>query len=182
MINSKKDNKIILETNLQPFFYDRLQEINLTLNGPIPNESIYYTSRVLERMGHSHKFFEIVEGKVKNKVLGIKLLEATQLSKSKQKQTYQEVGDTALLICGLFSESLRKKLIDTSYYLDLGRTAYLKLHHHVPSLYDVDNFFKQYSYSMEGIVSLISYVFADNFMQEYDNAFLLFQTEKLKAS
>ncbi len=119
--------KIILNTNLKGFFFEGLVELNKKSICPVPESVIYYSSDVLDKFSLSEDFFEMSEGKVRDKILGTKLLEASQMSKDEQRKVYKEVGDMSLIVCGYFSESVNKKIVDAN--------------HHIKHMYD--EFFKE---------------------------------------
>ena len=98
----------VLESSLQSYFYTQLQEFNKKSTEPLPNETIYYSSLVMDKFGDSGNYFETIEGKVREKVLGMKFLETSHMTREEKKRTLKDIGDTALLICGFFSESLNK--------------------------------------------------------------------------
>ena len=147
---------LVLESSLQVFFYDLLQEFNKKALKPLPNETIFYSSFVMDSYGDSTKFFEQVDGKSREKILGLKLLESSHLSKEKQKVALRDVAETSLLICGYFSDSLNKKIIDTKYYHDLGQIAYNRLNSITPEAYDVPSFYKIMSKSFSSITLLMN--------------------------
>lgn len=132
---------IIIEKSLQGYFFENLDQLNKKLICPLPQSTLFYSSNVLDRLALSDTFFDSTEGKVKDKVLGLKLLEATQYSKEEQRRTYKEVGDTALVLCGYFAESTNKKLVDTHYYSQLGIMAYERLNAVSPTLFDIPSFY-----------------------------------------
>ncbi|MBT3983531.1 MAG: hypothetical protein HOE90_19400 [Bacteriovoracaceae bacterium] len=68
----------------------------------------------------------------------------------------KDVGDTALIMCGYFSDSVNNTIVDLSYYRGIGKTAYTRLHSYVPSFYDKKNFYKDISMGFEDVVSVIS--------------------------
>ncbi|GAB4016326.1 MAG: hypothetical protein Fur0010_16070 [Bdellovibrio sp.] len=156
--NSKPNSDLVLESSLQFYFYDQLQEVNSKSTRPLPTETIYYSSIVMDRFGESSEFFEVVEGKVREKILGMKLLEANNMSKEQQKRTLKDIGDTALLVCGYFSDSLNKKIVDTRYYQELGQIAYQRLDSFIPSFYEVNSFYKLLSSSFESVTMLMGIV------------------------
>jgi hypothetical protein len=141
MPNDTGEKKIILSTNLKGFFYDGLSELNKKSLCPVPESIIYYSSDVLDKFALSEMYFETSEGKIREKILGIKLLEATQQTRDVQKRVYKEVGDMSLLICGFFSESVNKKIIDKQYYGQLGRMAYSHLNTVTPKFLDIPDFY-----------------------------------------
>lgn len=153
-----KSSELILESSLQVFFYDHLQEFNKKSMSPLPNEAIYYSSLVMDNFGDSAKFFEQVDGRAREKVLGVKLLESSQFTKEKQKVILKDIAETSLLICGYFFDSLNKKMIDIRYYEDLGKIAYTRLNSFSPNAYDVPAFYKMMAGNFSEITLLMSLV------------------------
>lgn len=150
------DKKIILETNLQGYFFNGLVELNRKSLCPVPEAVIYYSSEVLDKFALSQHFFEVNEGKVREKILGMKLLEASQLSRDEQRKVYKEVADMSLLVCGYFSESVTNKLVDTHYYAQLGKMAYGHLNSVIPSFLDIPSFYSMVATCFESTTTLMS--------------------------
>lgn len=151
--------QIVLETSLQSFFYDQLIEINQKCSRPLPNETIFYSSLVMDQFGESERYFEIEDGRVRDKILGTKLLESSGRTKVEQKRILKDVGDTALLICGYFSDSLNPKIVDLSYYQELGQIAYRRLNNFIPEFYNYPEFFSVMSdrfHAMTDLMALLS--------------------------
>lgn len=155
MQNDSSAKKIILTTNLKGFFFDGLYELNKKSLCPVPESIIYYSSDVLDKFALSEEFFETSEGKVREKILGMKLLEATQFSREEQKKIYKEVGDMSLMVCGYFSESVNKKLVDTQYYAQLGKMAYSHLNNVTPKFLDIPHFYGMVSTCFETVTTLM---------------------------
>lgn len=151
-------SNLILENSLQVFFYDLLIEANKKSMRPLPNEIIFYSSLVMDQFGSSQRYFEVVDGKIREKILGIKLLESSQLPKDKQKTVIKDVGETALLLCGYFADSLNKKIIDTKYYNEIGVLAYSRLNSFIPKAYDTPNFFSKMSKHFHQVTNLIGLI------------------------
>jgi hypothetical protein len=175
-----EEKKIILENSLQPFFFEKLKSINEICSPRISNEAVYYSSIVLEKYIHSNSFYDIEDGKHREKILGIKLLESGHLPKKGQIRLLKDVGDTALMLCGYFNESLNKKIVDQKYYQDIGRMAYNRLDGLVPSLYDIPAFYGYLADSFD----LISFIFNRmvdklNQYQNNEDQFLLFVNAKV---
>lgn len=164
--------KIILSSNLQGYFFDGLIELNKKSLCPVPESVLYYSSEVLEKHALSSDFFEISEGKVREKILGIKLLEATQLSRVEQKKVFREVGEMSLLVCGYFAESVNKKLVDTNYYAQLGKMAYGNLNNIAPSFLDIPSFYKLVATCFESLTTLLAIMASKN--RRGDDKHLLF--------
>lgn len=152
---SKASSGLVLENSLQCYFFDQLTQLNKKSSSPLSNEAIFYSSLVMDRFGVTHHLFDNKEGKVSEKILGIKLMESVHLSKEKRKRELKDIGDTALFISGFFSDSLNRKIIDVKYYRDIGQAAYSKLNSLVPSFYDVDSFYVEFSRSFSHATFLI---------------------------
>lgn len=155
-------NKIILSTNLKGFFFEGLSEINKKSLCPVPESIIYYSSDVLDKFALSQDFFETSEGKVREKILGMKLLEATQFNRDEQKKVYKEVGDMSLLVCGYFSESVNKKIVDKDYYAQLGKMAYSHLNNVSPTFLDIPSFYGMVSTCFESMTTLMTILASKN--------------------
>ena len=112
----------------------------------------------MDNFGNSEKFFDQVNGKTREKILGIKLMESVQLPRELQKKALKEIAEMSLLLCGYFTDSLNKKIIDVKYYEDVGKIAYTKLNSFCPSLYDVPSFYKKMSENFSDVTLLMSLV------------------------
>lgn len=177
MSSSQTETKeIVLETSLQAFFYDQLLEVNKKNLNPLPNETVYYSSLIMDQFGESQKYFEVEEGKVREKILGTKLLESSGQPRPVQKRMLRDIGDTALFMCGYFSDSVNKKLIDLSYYHELGRIAYRRLNSHIPELYDYPEFYDLLSAKFQHLAEMIYLVSKQNEGKNTDDAFLIVNT------
>jgi hypothetical protein len=148
--------KIITASTLQGFFFEGLNELNKKSLCPVPESIIFYSSEVLDKFALSQDFFEVSEGKVREKVLGMKLLEAMQMNREEQKRTYKEVADMSLLVCGYFSESVNKKIVDTHYYAQLGKMAYGHLNNVNPTFLDIPCFYSMVSTCFENVTTLMA--------------------------
>ncbi len=155
MPNDTGEKKIILSTNLKGFFYEGLSELNKKSLCPVPESIIFYSSDVLDKFALSETYFESSEGKLREKILGIKLLEATQQNREVQKRVFKEVGDMSLLICGFFSESVNKKIVDTQYYSQIGKMAYAHLNSVTPKFLDIPDFYGMVSTCFGSLTTLL---------------------------
>jgi hypothetical protein len=155
MHNDSGARKIILSTNLKGFFFDGLSELNKKSLCPVPESIIYYSSDVLDKFALSEEFFEVSDGKVREKILGTKLLEATQMTREEQKRTYKEVGEMSLMVCGYFSQSVSKKIVDTQHYSQLGKMAYSHLNNVTPKFFDIPDFYGMVATCFEPLTTLM---------------------------
>ena len=151
----RKSKSIIESADLQNYFYLNLSDLNKKSLCPVPEEMIYYSSTVMEKFSVSGNFFDVSNGKVQEKVLGIKMLEASQKSSLEQKRILRDVGDTALLVSGYFSNSVNTKILNVSYYIQLGQMAYDRLNTLSPELLNIPSFYRLMATSFENLTTLI---------------------------
>lgn len=163
--------KIILSNNLKGFFFEGLSELNKKSLCPVPESIIYYSSDVLDKFALSEDFFETSEGKVREKILGMKLLEASQLNREEQKKIYREVGEMSLLVCGYFSQSVNKKIVDTNYYSQLGKMAYSHLNNVTPKFLDIPHFYGMVATCFESLTTLMMLLASREKGHEYNLVF-----------
>ena len=164
MVGKKsKVPELICEGSLQGLFYDQLQIINESISRPLPIEAIHYSSMVLSKYSESKNYFEEVEGRLRDKILGIKLLECSSLPRVEQKSKLIDIGETSLMLCGMFRESLNKKLNGSTYYNELGKVAYNRLNHLVPSVYEVDSFYSIFSSYFTVVTTMVHAISKSNF-------------------
>lgn len=149
-------SQIILNGNLQAYFFQGLQDLNKKSLCPVPESVLFYSSDVLEKFTLSEDFFEVNEGKVRQKILGIKLLEATQLTREEQKKVYKDVADMSLMICGYFAESVNNKMVDINYYAQVGKTAFTSLNTLMPNFLDIPYFYGMVATCFESTTTLMS--------------------------
>ena len=157
-MNKSGKGHIILSESLKSYFFKQLKEINQKSLCPVPEETIYYSSEVLENCAFSSSLFNFEDGRVKHKILGKKLLEASACSSETKKRTYKEVGDTALIMSGYFSRSINDKILGHDYYYRLGQMAYEKLNASQPACFDIPSFYKIMSTCFENLASMMAIV------------------------
>lgn len=168
----KTNSQIIIENSLQSYFFEKLSKLNDALANKLPMETVYYSSYVLNKYSLSEDFFEIVDNKVSEKVLGRMLLESQQVDKNQRREVLKEVGDTTLCLMGVFSDSINNKILDESYYVNLGVTAYDQLNSLNPSYMDIPDFYKKLSTSFRDVVRILT-IFTDDFFDK-EKRYLLF--------
>jgi hypothetical protein len=162
MQSSETSKKIVLQANLQGYFFEGLNALNKKSLCPVPESVIFYSSDVLDKFALSQDFFDITDGKVREKILGIKLLEATQSTREEQRKVYKEVADMSLLVCGYFSESTHKKLVDAQYYAQIGKMAYSHLNSMAPTFLDIPSFYNMFATCFESMTTLMTILATQN--------------------
>ena len=65
-----------------------------------------------------------LERPVDDSPLALQLTRALHAAGAEQRASLKQVGDVSLFVSGFFSDSLRRKLVDVDYYVNIGGSAY----------------------------------------------------------
>ncbi len=141
--------------SLTQFFYQNLDEINKKCLCPLPQEFILYSSEVLNQYSLSGHFFQKTESGVSEKVLGINYLEAHHKPDHEKKKILKDVGDSVLVQLGFFKSEQKRRAPSRSYYLNLGRSAYIHMENLDCTFYDIPNFYQKFATSLDAILNVI---------------------------
>ena len=152
----KDSNSIIQVQDLSGYFFDRLYSINQKSVCPLPEETLFYSSNILNKYSISTEYHEHTDGKVSEKIFGIKLLEASTKSKVESRKLYKDIADTTLVLTGFFGDSINKKIIDRSYYIQIGKMAYTKMYSMDESFFGNPHFYKMMATSFEHLSCMMS--------------------------
>lgn len=159
-------------TDLRSFFYEGLTKINKQSLSPVSESLLLYSSDVLQKYAHSYLYFNEENGKVSEKTLGLNILQAESMNKEEKRKIYKDVGDTALVLVGYFPKSINAKLLDKSYYIQIGQMAYKKMDYVYPDYLDIPSFYKKLADCFEGLTHLLHTFSQANFQDPYKH-FLL---------
>jgi len=89
----------------------------------------FYLVNLLQEFHNTEGHF-ISNGKgAVEKPLGLLLLEALNGSTSQRLRCLKRVGDSALIIVGFFEDSIHRSIMEPSYYISIGESAYSTLAH-----------------------------------------------------
>ena len=133
---------IIKASNLNSFFFNELVAINKIAKCPLPQEFLFYSSKLLETYSLSEKLYRVTDDGVREKILGQMLLSANEKPKEERIRILKEVGDISLVISGYFAKSLNSKIVDRNYYKDIGKIAYSRVDGLDFNCMNIPNFFK----------------------------------------
>lgn len=119
---------VITQTSLREYFHG---EVNEALNHQKINaehETIHYLTNLLTMFTRSEALFDRTEDGVRIRPLALTYGEAlNQDSALERTRLLQKLGDTALFIAGVFSDSLKSRVVDVDYYIAMGGSAYASL-------------------------------------------------------
>ena len=119
---------VITHTSLREYFHGELGNALNNQRISAEHETIHYLTDLLTVFTRSEALFEQTENGVDIRPLALTYGEAlNQNSAAERTRLLQKLGDTALFIAGVFSDSLKTKLVDVDYYIAMGGSAYAYL-------------------------------------------------------
>ncbi len=116
---------VIAHANVQEYFHDAVTRALEHQNIEATEETVFYVVNLLAHFSRSERLFtETEDGTFVQPLteLYAEALEAPSLEM--QTRSLKRLGDVALLISGIFSDSLNRKLVDVDYYIAMGGGAY----------------------------------------------------------
>ncbi len=120
--------KTITITDAREFFATYLRETMKNQKVEASESSVLYIVDLMIRSMETQHFFSKDEtGKLKQHVLVDLLKQALEQDEAGKKIMLQRLGDISLLISGLFSDSISRKIVDLDYYFGMGEAAYSQL-------------------------------------------------------
>jgi len=112
----------VLQThdNLFDFFHEEVDAATDATGSEVSQEGVFYLSNLLVEQTRT------VDA-AGPKTLAELHIRAASAPRATQIRDYRTLGDRALYTAGFFPESLSRKTIRASYYVDMGRAAYDRL-------------------------------------------------------
>ena len=114
--------------DVRNYFADELKVVMEKHRLSALETSTLYLASLLSRHIESHNFFAVgPNGKLADNFLTDLYIQYLQAKPEEQKLVLQRLGDVCLLVSGYFSDSLRRKVVDLSFYFGMGGSAYYNL-------------------------------------------------------
>jgi hypothetical protein len=123
-------SKVIQQKNLRHFFQESVHQALKNQHLQAKEYTIVYLVNLLTTFSRSENLFELepANGGLALKPLAGFYNDAVNANSGFERDlALQRMGDIALFIAGIFSQSLRNKLVDIDYYVNMGGTAYASL-------------------------------------------------------
>ncbi|MCC6302509.1 MAG: hypothetical protein IT489_06890 [Gammaproteobacteria bacterium] len=125
MTGHPHSERLITGTDLREYFQHTIDDALGTRGVDAAVETVYYIVDLLTAYQRSDRLYEQTAGGFELKPLALMYAEALELPHPQQRnQMVQRLGDVALFIAGIFSDSLRRKPVDVHYYIAMGSNAY----------------------------------------------------------
>ncbi|MGX2039493.1 hypothetical protein ACWJKU_05075 [Methylocaldum sp. MU1018] len=119
------DASLITDVNVKEYFRNSLETALSNQRVDAGEDTVYYIVNLLAYFTRADKLFACTDEGVTLQPLALIYAEAVESASAEERhQILRRLGDVALLISGLFSSSLNRKLVDIDYYIAMGGTAY----------------------------------------------------------
>lgn len=116
---------LVKQESLQNYFHENIQIALQKQNVEAQDHTINYLTNLLISFTRSENFIDCEQGRAVHRPLAMYYSEAVNSDDGIiRDQALRRLGDIALFISGLFSDSLSKKAVDVDYYVAMGGTAY----------------------------------------------------------
>jgi hypothetical protein len=135
-VKESNATNIITKKSLQEYFFDSVNAAVRNQQIETSDETIYYLVNLLTSFSRSEGLFQYNEDGVSLKPLALMYTDAlSETALAERIRILQKLGDTALFISGVFSDSLNSRLVDVDYYIAMGGNAYSYLSDSMRSYY-----------------------------------------------
>ena len=125
MTTNARDEQLITETSLQEYFQTSISDALENQNVKAEAETIHYVVGLLTSFSRAEKLFECTPDGMTIKPLALLYAEAVEgKTVEERSRALRRLGDVALFISGVFSQSLNRCVVDVDYYVSMGGSAY----------------------------------------------------------
>lgn len=128
MVMNTRDERLITETSLQEYFQSSISDALDNQNVEAGADTIHYVVNLLTSFSRAEALFERTRDGVMVRPLALLYAEAVEGATAEERnRALRRLGDVALFISGVFSQSLNRCVVDIDYYVSMGGSAYSHL-------------------------------------------------------
>jgi hypothetical protein len=125
MQSGKQTDSLITDKSAHEYFQDSVSDALNNQRVEAGQDTVYYVVNLLATYIRSEQLFDQTPDGVILKPLADFYAEAVEgPTPVEQNRALRKLGDVALFVSGVFSESLNRKLVDMDYYVAMGGGAY----------------------------------------------------------
>jgi hypothetical protein len=119
---------VLLDTSLQEYFHDSITSALSRQTVRAAPETVAYLVNLLVSFVRTERLYEPSDDGLTLRPLAVLYAETLQAPDAGARQRLlRRLGDVALFIAGVFTDSLKRKVVDVDYYIALGGNAYARL-------------------------------------------------------
>ncbi len=115
--------QLVICSSLGAFFQDAVERAKENQGLEATDASAEYVAGLLETYSDADEMFGGEPGARTAPALADILADAIE-EPTQQIRHYRRLGDLALVVAGLFSDSLKRRAVDLRYYVNMGQSAY----------------------------------------------------------
>lgn len=121
-------SKLIQQSDLRQYFHESVCQALGNQNIKAEDGTIIYLTNLLTVFTRSENLFEFTQNGLMIRPLALHYEEVINATSAHARNiALQRMGDIALFISGIFSQSLSRKPVDIDYYINMGGSAYAHL-------------------------------------------------------
>lgn len=125
MTQAHASTGVIATTSLRAHFHESLRASASQRGTGVTDDAIHYVVEMLLRFLHTSHLFDPADDSRYIRPLAQYYAEAVARPDPRQRRmVLQRLGDIALFVSGVFSDSLNRRLVDIDYYVAMGGGAY----------------------------------------------------------
>ena len=123
-----ENDKLVSYAKATEFFQQSVTNALSNQNTRASESTVYYIVNLLISFIRSDQLYELTPEGLVLKPLVLFYADAAEAESIEQRnKALRRLGDVALFVAGMFSESLRRKPVDVGYYVGMGVSAYSHL-------------------------------------------------------
>lgn len=116
---------LITGMNVREYFHDSVATAIGNQQVKATDETVFYLVNLLTLFSRTEELFDDTPDGVMIRPLASFFEEALEATTPEQRNTaLRRLGDIALFVSGMFSDSLKGRLVDVDYYIAMGGNAY----------------------------------------------------------
>ncbi len=125
MASKTRDEQLITETSLQEYFQTSLSDALQNQKVQAGADTIHYVVGLLTSFSRAEKLFDHTPDGMMIRPLALVYADAVEgKTVDERNRALRRLGDVALFISGVFSQSLNRCVVDIDYYVSMGGSAY----------------------------------------------------------
>lgn len=125
MASNERESTLITDVNVKEYFREAVTTALANQNVDAAEDTIHYVVNLLAHFARADQLFVTTPDGPMLQPLALIYAEAVETPRpAERQQMLRRLGDVALVISGLFSSSLNRKLVDIDYYVAMGGSAY----------------------------------------------------------
>ena len=132
-------DQVVHALDIQEYFRDALRHAIDRQDAEISELTEYYLVTLLVDFVKSERLFGTDDDGPGNQPLALMMSRAMCATPGRKIKLLQSIGDFSLYICGFFSDSLDRKIVDIDYYISMGSKAYYNLSHFFESIHQEEH-------------------------------------------